>query len=205
MKIGIWFSIFILSFAFMALGDNFTGTPTSYRVTVNKAELYNSSTSSWVTVGSGDMTFDIASVTAGQAVGNYIDTAIPAGVYTQIRVTISRTMQIQGSAAHGGSTYYTTTTQQSVGTGGQAVVANTTGPAALGTMVVPSDNLPSGMTVSGTYFIITETLSSSFTVTPGIAKKISIDFDVTGSLTFNHDNPTAVSWPTAPTTTFSVE
>ncbi|MDP2278386.1 MAG: hypothetical protein Q8K51_09210, partial [Nitrospirota bacterium] len=57
-----------------------------YNVTVNKIEVYNSTTGQWVTVTSTATTFNIASATAANAaVGNMISgVTLPNGTYTRL-------------------------------------------------------------------------------------------------------------------------
>ena len=54
-------------------------------------------------VGSGARTFDIASGTAGSAIGSYAKVdAVPNGVYTHVRLVLHRTFVISGLATGGG-------------------------------------------------------------------------------------------------------
>ena len=202
----IFFSIFIIFFFYtpFSFSVQFQGTPDVYEVTINKVELYNSTISSWVVVGEGDMTFDIAKVSAGGIVGSYItDKPLPEGTYTKVRVRISRTMRIKGSASYGGNTYYTTTSTQSFGNQGQAVVISTTGPAQTGAIIVPADENPPSHIVDGDYFIETNDLPSPFTITKGVSKKLKIKFDVSGVLTF--DNTNNICWCEPPSVSHEVE
>ncbi|MFQ5681465.1 MAG: hypothetical protein ACE5GG_05405 [Candidatus Omnitrophota bacterium] len=84
------------------------------------------------------------------------------------------------------------------------MVADTSAPAELGTMVAPQDNLPSNITVDGNYFVVVETLSAPFTIGKNTAK-MTISFDVTDAIVFNHDNPTVVSWPGPVSVTMTIE
>lgn len=85
---------------------NFTGvdaTPTVYEVTMTKVEFKNSA-GSYVVLAEGNATFDIAAATAGAAVGSFASgQALPAGTYTHIRFTLSRTFGLTGSIADAGS------------------------------------------------------------------------------------------------------
>ena len=75
--------IILFSLSYSVYGATGYGTPEIYRITISKVELYNSTTSSWVTVGEGELTFNIASVNAGEIVGSYVSSkSIPEGVYT---------------------------------------------------------------------------------------------------------------------------
>ena len=64
-----------------------------YNVSVQKVELCSdSSCTTSVTLGDTTQTFDIASASAGAAVGNYADlTGLTSGTYTHLRSTVSST------------------------------------------------------------------------------------------------------------------
>lgn len=180
-----------------------TGTPDVYTQTINKVEVYNSTTGSWFTLGEGDMSFDMASADAGARVGAYVSGAtLSIGYYNQIRVTISRTMQIQGNIGAA----YTSTSTTTVGTGGQAVQVGTA-PAQLGTVIAPTDSLPSGMTVSGDYFVFTESLgAAAFDITYGSApKKMTVTFDVTDTLVLEDTPNPDIFYCGPPTVTQTIE
>ena len=68
-----------------------------YNVTVNKIEVYNSTTGQWVTVTSTATTFNIASATAASAaVGNMISgVTLPNGTYTRLKWEVSSTFGIK--------------------------------------------------------------------------------------------------------------
>jgi len=80
-----------------------TGVATEYEVTMKKVELCSDATcTAPYIVGEKDMAADIAAADAGATVGNYASTSgIPAGTYTHIRITMSRTIQITGSVILG--------------------------------------------------------------------------------------------------------
>ncbi|HVA13676.1 MAG TPA: hypothetical protein VNF99_10525 [Stellaceae bacterium] len=81
-----------------------TGAATSYVVTVEKFELCADVDSSGggcvgaFVLGTGDNTFDIASVSAGAAVGSYANNVnLPIGTtFRYVRLTLSRTFTITG-------------------------------------------------------------------------------------------------------------
>ena len=201
----ICFFIFNPGYGFSASG---LGTPEKYQVTVRKMELYNSTTGSWVTAGEGDLTFNIASATAGQVVGSYISgKPIPEGVYTQMRVTISRTMSIKSTGSIGGITYYTTANTLNGPVGSTAVLAsNSLSDYAEGALSGPSTDSPPHYHVVGDDFIDTSTLPSPITVKKGAAKKIRIKFDVTGAVTFDSGiaAPKIICYPNAPSVSVEV-
>jgi hypothetical protein len=62
-------SFFFLSTNIYAQDPEATGTPSVYKVTLNRFRIYDGST--WKTVKEEDVTFDIAAVDAGAAVGNF--------------------------------------------------------------------------------------------------------------------------------------
>ena len=74
---------------------------TQYEVEIQKVELCKSATcTNAVTVASSTASFDIGSVGAGAAVGNYANLdSVPAGVYTHVRTTISPTITFTASAS----------------------------------------------------------------------------------------------------------
>ena len=80
-----------------------TGIATEYEVTMKKVELCSDATcTAPYTVGEKDMAADIAAADAGATVGNYASTSgIPAGTYSHVRITMSRTIQITGSVILG--------------------------------------------------------------------------------------------------------
>jgi hypothetical protein len=200
-----YFFLFNSPSAFSATG---TGTPETYQVTIKKVELYNSTTGSWVTAGEGALTFNIASASAGQAVGSYVSgKSIPEGVYTQIRVTVSRTMSIKSTGSVGGTTYYTTSSSISGPSGSTAVLASTlSSNYALGTLTAPNTDSPPAYHVVGDDFTTTSTLSPSITVKKGMTKKVRVKFDVTGAVTFDNAAaaPNVICYPNAPTVTFEI-
>ena len=74
-------------------------TPTKYVTTMKKAELCTSSACTTTTVlGEKDLTFDIASASAGAEVGNYITSfALEVGTtYTHFKATIGTTFTVAG-------------------------------------------------------------------------------------------------------------
>ncbi len=188
---------------------NFFGNTTTYQVTISKIEI-SQDNSTWVTLGEGAQTFNIASTNVGAAVGNYVsNTAIPAGTYLYVRVTVSRTMQINGTGQTGGVTYYTTANTVNVGMGTIGIGTNIAGGQAAATIIIPSDGTPIGdetVVVSGGNLIVTETLSSPFTVL-ATGGTININFDTQNTVEFDPNenalpNPTFYPRPPAMTIVF---
>ena len=93
-----------------------TTTPTSYDCSVKKVEMYNGST--WVTIFSGTAALDVV---LGGTFPGVSDLPLPAGTYSQIRVTLTNSFPLKGSRSYGGTTYYTTATTF----GGQTNLAST--------------------------------------------------------------------------------
>lgn len=91
-----------LSFA----GDVASGNVAKYEVTINKMEIFNSTTATWVVMSDTPATIDIASGSAGADIGSMIspDTKIPYGTYTQGRITISDTFTINACDGGGNCT-----------------------------------------------------------------------------------------------------
>jgi len=82
-----------------------------YNVTVNKVEVYNSTTGQWVTVTSTATTFNIASATAANAaVGNMISgVTLPNGTYTRLKWEVSSTFGIKACETVSGVCKWDTT------------------------------------------------------------------------------------------------
>ena len=100
----------ILTFTFFIINKGYaasaTGNPTKYEVTMKKVELCidDTCTATPFVVGERDMPADIAAAGAGATVGQFASTnGIPAGqVFTHLRVTLDRTINITASVAVGG-------------------------------------------------------------------------------------------------------
>lgn len=95
-------------------GESFAGSgdPIVYKVTMKKFEASQDGTT-WYTVTEQQQEMDLASVNAGQVFGNWISgAALPEGIYTQARVTLSNSITIKGYVLSGGTYYYTITSGQ---------------------------------------------------------------------------------------------
>lgn len=83
-----------------------TGQPDVYRVTINKFEMSSDNGSNYTEIGSGGLTFNIASVSAGAQVGQYFSTGSsplsPNTTYNRMRITVSCTFAIRGCVTFGG-------------------------------------------------------------------------------------------------------
>jgi len=93
-----------------------TTTPTSYDCSVTRVEMHNGT--SWITIFSGTAPLDV--VPGGTFLG-VADLSLPAGTYSQIRVTFTNSFPVKGSRRYGVATYYTTATTF----GGQTNLAST--------------------------------------------------------------------------------
>jgi len=126
----LFIMLIIFTFFIINKGDaaSANGNPTKYEITMKQVELCTDATCAATPyiVGQTTMAADIASATAGAAVGQYASTSgIPAGkTFTHLRVTIDRTLNITASVAVGGGTCRTdggndgAVTQMTVGTSG---------------------------------------------------------------------------------------
>jgi len=93
-----------------------TTTPLSYDSSVKTVEMYNGT--SWVTLFTGTAPLDVA---AGGTFDGISDLSLPAGTYSQIKVTFTNAFPLKGSRSYGDDTYYTTAATF----GGQTNLAST--------------------------------------------------------------------------------
>ena len=93
-----------------------TTTPTSYDCSVTKVEMHNGT--SWVTIFPGTAALDVV---PGGTFPGVSDLSLPAGTYSQIRVTFTNSFPLKGSRSYGGTPYYTTAATF----GGQTNLAST--------------------------------------------------------------------------------
>lgn len=199
LSLSILYLIFDQSLCFAATA---TATPTKYEITINRIRVKNSASGEWITVGEGDLTFDISQANAGQAVGSYISgKAISEGTYQQVEVKVKRDMNIisaytdtNGATFGGGVTtvYYTTAVSAS-----GAVTTNNTGPAVTGVSTIPG----SSPCVSGDYCVQQENFTTPLVVEKGKNRKMRIKFDVTNKVTFDDSGGSVVAYCTQPTVT----
>ncbi|MDP2921842.1 MAG: hypothetical protein Q8O12_05710 [Candidatus Omnitrophota bacterium] len=187
----------------LAMAVTATTDPDPYTIIMKKVRLRNSVTLEWVTAGEGDLTVNIASVSAGQLAAGYVSgSAIPEGTYDQIEVTLSRGMTIKTSytdtgnafAGGAGTVYYTTSTANGDGSIATSTVA---GNYAEGTSQIPTT--VSGVDATAGTYTKTYNLPSTITVAKGSTQKVRVKFDVTGAATFQQTGAgTAVAYPTEP-------
>lgn len=205
-------AVFVAYVNYSYAGITAKATPSEYIVTINKVELYNNTTDSWETVGEGDVTFDIAAFDAGQVAGVYANnTAIPEGIYTQERTTVSRTFYITASGTIKSTTYYTTTGKEILNdpSGLVAIVASSNPSSkARGRAVITEEGLAQNdFKLIGDYFYHEGSVPSPITVQKGLTKKLRIKFNVTNAVEFNvlgDGDGTTVCYPVAPVVTFEV-
>jgi len=151
-----------------------TGKPTVFKVTVTKVELYNGT--SFVTVFSGSSQLDLVAAAGGTAFPGISTLTLPAGTYSQFRVTFSNSFTMQGSLASGGTTYYTTAT--TINSSAASVASTSAGALAQATIANPSWGAL-GDPVTNTVAI------SSVTIAAGTAYAPTLKFDISTSLVLN--------------------
>ncbi len=140
-----------------------TGAATQYFVEVQQVEKCSSSacTSPFV-LGSTTQSFDIASASVGAQIGSYASTdGMPVGrTFTHIRLTMSRTIRVVGSATGGAlagitASTCTTDTSNDSGVAGAATAAadgiEGAGTATLQDLFVPTPGSFSGLPTSSSY------------------------------------------------------
>lgn len=191
--------------------DYVEATPEKYQVTLKKVELSNDGGSTWVTVGSGDINFDIASKNAGEVAGTYISNVnVPAGTYNKMRATVSRSFVIKTDSTgvvqqtgeqftNSGQTLYTRSGTYTTTGGGSTTDSNSRDEQ---TVVCPTTNLPSGITYDSTNDVFYDTRDVNFTITEKTTNgNILIKFDVNNSLRLY---PDATFYPMPPTISVTI-
>jgi hypothetical protein len=212
------FMLLISSSAFALIGG-VLANPSTYVVTVTKIE-FQKTDGTFVTFASGASQFDIASVGAGQAVGTLaLGQSLPAGSYTGIRITFSRTFGMTGAVAdaNGGQPARTNTgnaaTQTAPPDFTSIGVATTDGAAGtLQQIPVPFGTaVTTALTAEGIEEVGTTelrmTVASAFTVLPEqtVPPAVRVDFDVTGGIEFLTTGVgTAIVIPTPPSVNVTV-
>lgn len=180
---------------------NFGGvdvTPSVYEVSLKKIEFLNSG-GGWVTFAEGGFDFDIASESAGQAVGTFAQgSVLPPGTYSAMRVTVDREFTLRAATADAGfgQPCHTETGNPANGTLNGGTITNVGVGAANGTPAGDQDvPVPVGadVTVALTSASIVEaggpggdlmmTVNQTFTIPAdeAITPSMQIDFDVTNA------------------------
>ncbi len=143
-----------------------------YEMTINKIEIYNSTTDEWITISSTAKTIDIAPADAGATIGSMVndDVTLSFGSYTKVRATVSDTFIIKACSDSGGSTCTTADIQS--GSSNSALVSTATSAA----------SAEGSVTVNGgTAVTKTVTLTTPFEMTVATTSMSS-------SVSFNLDN-----------------
>lgn len=197
-------AILVLSFILLSrdgFAQQATGTPLIYKVTVNRFRISSDGGTTWTTVKDEAAEFDIASATAGAAVGNFFGGAVTPGTYNRVENRVSATFKMQGYIldAVGTTDYYTSTTAAN-GTSSTANFNVNNPPADYGegSIVVQGynagDNLP----------VTQETVN--IVVKSGQPNKVNIDFNVTNTLAlYDVGGGTYRLMPAPPTVTVTPE
>ena len=182
-----FFAIVNISFA----GNIAHANVTQYSITINKIEIYNSTTAEWVTIASTPKTVDIASASAGAAIGSMTnaDVTLPFGSYTKVKATVSDTFTIKACSDDGGSTCTTANNAT------DASLVATSATAVAGSVVVNS----------GVDLTETITLTTPFEMTAattGLSSTVS--FDLNNVFTYVDDG-TDYIYPGPPSTTITMQ
>lgn len=200
-KFTLLITLIFLLFAILPLTLEAGNIPASqvakYEVTVKKVEIFNSTTNSWFTLASTPKTFDIASVSAGAAVGDMISGVIPpAGTYTQVRITVGSEFKIKacnstGNQCTSGTYSSPPHTLASANAGSMATASEVTvdidfsDSGTIGISACPAT--PQCYADGGDSLVVTENLGP-ITVGPGsLPKSISISFNLDN--VFTYQNP----------------
>ncbi|MCX5706124.1 MAG: hypothetical protein NTW13_00360 [Candidatus Omnitrophica bacterium] len=171
------------SLAFAGSAD--TGPASVYKVGVSKVELDNGT--SYITVFNGTSgTLDIASVSSGASVGDFLSgLEVPDGTYYKVKVTPSPTFTYSGNVG----TNYTTAGE---GEGGSP--PGTIGQKGAWTITLTGDNVPTAK-------------EQDFTATPVTVLNGVVDHEV--RVSFNVANAIKLEggklWPDQPTVTISLQ
>jgi len=188
-------------------------TPTVYEVTVTKVEFQRAD-GTFFDLNTGNILLDIASSLAGQSVGAVAEGVIlPAGAYTGMRLTFSRTFGITALIADAGmGTRGFTTTGNGTTTAG-AITNIGVATAGAGAATKQSVDVPdggdadtaianAGLTEVGTTEL-QMTTPFAFVIEEGdVMPAIQIDFDVTDAVEFAEPAMgTVIVLPGAPTVT----
>ncbi len=151
-----------------------TGKPTVFKVTVTKVELYNGT--SFVTLFTGSSQLDLVAAASGAAFPGISSLSLPAGTYTQVRVTFSNSFTMKGSLTSGGTTYYTTAT--TINSDAASLASTTATDLAEATIANPSWGS------LGDPVVQTITVPSQ-TITIGTAYTPTLNFDIGSALVLN--------------------
>ena len=167
-----FFAIVNISFA----GNIAHANVTQYSMTINKIEIYNSTTAEWITIASTPKTVDIASASAGAAIGSMTnsDVTLTFGSYTKVRATVSDTFTIAACSDSGGSTC-TTATNASV----DSLVATSA------TAVAGSVTVNGGVDITSDEITLATPFEMSATTT---SMSSTVSFNLDNVFTYSADN-----------------
>ena len=155
-----------------------------YKITINKVRMWDGT--DWHVAFTGNTEYTITSVSSGASCGNYCtNVELPDGTYTQMEITMSRTISIKATALYPETspdeltgTHYTTTTTA----GGSIKCSMNLLDYALGTAIVQTP--PAGWTFTDSYMYRVYTLSSSIVITSGTTQTMRISFATLEAATF---------------------
>ena len=177
----------VLAFAFAlmmcspnAWADLATGTPTSFKVTVTKVEMWNGS--SRVTIFSGNAQLDLVAGGTFSGIGNLTP---PAGTYSKIRITIRNSFPLLGSVTYLGDTYYTTGADGGdPGTGSLATTVS-------GSQAEYTFYDPDWGNLNDEYTLPEQTISPAVTIGPSTDYQPTLRFTLTNVLELDSSPPPA--------------
>ncbi|MBU0651142.1 hypothetical protein KKC59_04450 [bacterium] len=216
-------SIFLVSqnvSAFTNVMGGVLGTPSVYEITLTKIEFQNID-GDYVVFFSGSTPFDIASTNPGQQLGSIGQgTMLPAGIYTGMRMSFSKTFGITAAVADAGSgqparTQTGNPATQIISRVSNVGVATTDGapgtkqavPVPVGPQVITILTALNMEEVGGTAICFTFPSAFSFTIPERdpFMPQLEIYFDVTNAVEFRTTGPgTAVVIPLPPELTITV-
>ena len=182
-------AMILLAFALMMLSpsvwaDDPTGTPTSFKVTVTKVEMWNGS--SWLTIFSGSAQLDLVAGGTFSGIGNLTP---PVGTYSKIQITIRNSFPLLGSVTYQGNTYYTTGADGGdPGTGSLATTVS-------GSQAEYTFYDPAWGNLNDEYTLPEQIISPAVTVGPSTDFQPTLRFTLTNTLSLSNTlPPTPIYW-----------
>lgn len=180
-------SMILLAFAFgpmmcshNAWANLADGTPTSFKVTVTKVEMWNGSL--WVTIFSGSAQLDLVTGGTFSGIGNLTP---PEGTYSKIKITIRNSFPLLGSVTYLGVTYYTT--DRDGGDPGTGSLATTTG----GDQAEYTFYDPFMGNLDDEYTLPEQAIDPAVTIAPGTDFQPTLRFTLTDLLDLSSTPPPA--------------
>lgn len=178
-------------------GKEVSGT---YIVTIKKMEISQDG-NTFITIGDREMSFNIASGDVGNSIGNYVsNSSLPAGTYTTMRITLSRTITIKGQGENSGNIYYTTTRN---GTTSGDFYKATTDPTQYEAVSfqVPAEaqgGADEVMEIIGDDMRVTKDFVNPIVVTKGATQSISVSFNTQRMIGFESAGADYFFYPMPP-------